>query len=310
MFVAIFIDSGAYAANKTGVTDFLNEGEKSVALSYSTMSTTLIGGESPSSINNGAAFSPLSGRIIQNSLLATIDFGVTDKVNLKISHGLQSTRQEFDYTFAPNSYVNTTQWQGTTDPEISFQYKLADKKKSEIGAILYGTVLPAATPSETPIPEIMTNGTVTTKGANGGEGNGYTTTKIGSTVSFPVYVGNAFYNLEYRYGFITSIASQHGRAAELTFGYEQSLSDSVTLRPYISATAIGSSFNGQDRSGSYSIYDIGAYLINDISKRYSVELFGQYSMYNNQVIYAANGNTLTLSTTGFTLGLQGIFFFH
>jgi hypothetical protein len=241
--------------------------------------------------------------------VATLNFGVTGKVNVKISHGLQNTVQEFDYTFAPNSYISTTKWEGTTDPNLCIEYLLADKNKSEVGAILYGAVSPAVTPSAYPIPEIMTNGAITSKSNNGGEGNGYTTTRIGSTLSFPVYIGNAFYNLEYRYSFVTSLTSQHGTAADLTFGYEQYLSDSVILRPYIRASAIGSSFNGQDRTESYSKYDVGAYLISDISRRFSMKLFGQYSTLNNKVIYIANGNILTIASSAFTLGLQGVVFF-
>ncbi len=310
MLVAVFGFSDAYAANKTGVTDILSKGEKSFELYYSTTNTSFLSGDSPSTINNGAVTVPLSGRLTQNSLLASFNFGVTDKSNVKISHGLQRTVQELNYTFSPNTYVYTMTWEGTTDPEICIQYMLADKKKSEIGAIIYGAVSPAVTPSQSPVPEIMTNGTITSKGSNGGSGSGYTTTRIGSTVSFPVYIGNAFYNFEYLYSFETSITSEHGRAAELTFGYEHFFNDGVTLRPYIRATAVGSSFNGQDQSASYSKYDIGAYLVNDISPRFSMELIGQYSTFNNDVIYYANGNILTFATSAYTLGLQGIFFFH
>jgi hypothetical protein len=307
---ALFINSAAYAANKTGVTDFLSKGEISIDIAYSTMNASLLSGASPSTINNGTAIAPLTGQITQNSVRATFNFGVTDKTNVKISHGFQNTVQELDYTFAPNNYVSSSKWQGTTDPEICIQYLLADKNKSEIGAIIYGAVTPASTPSESSIPELMTNGSITSQGANGGAGNGYTTAKIGSTVSFPVYVGNAFYNLEYRYGFVTSLASQHGATAELTFGYEQNLSDSVTLRPYIKASAIGNSYTGQDRSASYSKYYVGAYLISDISRQFSLALSGQYSTFNNQVINYANGNTLTFAANELTLGLQGIYFFH
>jgi hypothetical protein len=310
MLAALLVSGGAYAANKTGVTDFLSAGEKSVTLTYSTISTSLLSGESPSTINNGAAIAPLTGRFTRNNLQATANLGVSDKTNFTISQGFQSTLQEFDYTFAPNNYADTSRREGTTDPEFGVRYMLSDKKKSEVGAIVYGAVSPATTPSETPVPEIMTNGSITSKGGNGGSGNGYTTTRIGSTLSFPVYVGNAFYNFEYIYGFVTSITDPHGATAELTFGYEQNLSDSVTLRPYVRAAAIASSFNGQDRSESYSKYDIGAYLISDISARFSFELFGQYSMFNNEVIHRSNGNILTLSTSAFTLGLQGIYFFH
>ena len=310
MFAALFICSGANAANKTGVTDFLSEGEKSVDISYSTMNASLLSGASPSTINNGTAIAPLTGSITQSTLQASLNFGVTDKTNVKISYGFQNTVQELDYTFSPNSYTNSAKWQGTTDPEICIQYLLADKKKSGIGAILYGAVSPAASPSEPPRAEIMINGSITSRGANGGVGNGYTASRIGSTISFPVYVGNAFYNVEYIYSFVTSIPAEHGTAAALTFGYEQYLSDSVTLRPYIRASAIGSSFNGQDQSASYSKYDVGAYLIGDITRRFSLELMGQYSTLNNEVINYPNGNMLTLATNAYKLGLQGIFFFH
>jgi hypothetical protein len=223
---------------------------------------------------------------------------------------VQNSLQEFNYSFAPNSYVNTSKWEGTTDPEICIQYQLADKKKNEFGAIVYASVSPAATPSNPPSPEIMTNGSITSKGVNGGIGNGYTTTRIGSTMGFPVYVGYAFYNLEYKYGFVTSISEPHGTSAELTFGYEHYLGDSVTLRPYVKASAIGSSFNGQDQSASYSKYDIGAYLLTDISPRFSLELSSQYSLYNNKVVSDVNGNTLTLSASVYKMGLRGIYFFH
>jgi hypothetical protein len=223
---------------------------------------------------------------------------------------LQSTLQELNYAFAPDNYVNTSKWEGTSDPELCIQYLLADKKKNEFGAIVYGAVSPAATPSDSPVPEILTNGSITSKGVNGGIGNGYTITRIGSTISLPVYVGYAFYNLEYKYGFVTSIADPHGTSAELTFGYEHYLGDSVTLRPYLRATAIGSSFIGQDQSESYSKYDMGAYFITDISSRFSLALFSQYSLYNNQVIHDANGNTLTLSASSYKMGLQGIYFFN
>ncbi len=308
--VALFNCSDAYAANKTGVTDLLSKGEISFDLSYSMMNTSIIGGASPSSINNGAAIAPLAGSISQKNLLASLNFGFTDKTNVRISHGLQNTVQELDYTIAPNAYVNTSKWEGTTDPEICIQYRLADKNKSEFGAIIYGAISPATAPSNSASPEIMTNGTITSKGVNGGIGNGYTISKIGSTISFPVYVGYAFYNLEYKYGFVTSLTNPHGTSAELTFGYEHFLGDSVTLRPYIRASAIGSSFNGQDQSESYSKYDVGAYLISDFSPRFSLAFLSQYSLYNNEVINAANGNTLTLSTSGYKLGLQGIYFFH
>jgi hypothetical protein len=308
--LAFFYCSGAYAANKTGVTDLLSRGEISFDLAYSTMNEALLSGSTPSTINIGATTMPLSGSISRNSLLATLNFGFTDKLNVKISHGVQNTLQEFNYSFAPSTYVNTSKWEGTTDPEICIQYQLADKKKSEFGAIVYAAVSPAATPSDSPAPEIMTNGAITSKGVNGGIGNGYTTTRIGSTIGFPVYVGYAFYNLEYKYGFVTSITEPHGTSAELTFGYEHYLGDSVTLRPYIRATAIGSSFNGQEQSASYSKYDVGAYLISDISTRFSLELFSQYSLYNNEVITAANGNTFTLATSGYKMGLRGIYFFR
>jgi hypothetical protein len=308
--LALFNCSGACAANKTGVTDLLSRGEISFDLSYATMNETMLSGSTPSTINIGATTMPLSGSISKNSLLAAFNFGFTDKTNVKISHGVQNSLQEFNYSFAPNSYVNTSKWEGTTDPEICIQYQLADKKKNEFGAIVYASVSPAATPSNPPSPEIMTNGSITSKGVNGGIGNGYTTTRIGSTMGFPVYVGYAFYNLEYKYGFVTSISEPHGTSAELTFGYEHYLGDSVTLRPYVRATAIGSSFNGQEQSASYSKYDMGAYLITDISPRFSLELFSQYSLYNNKVVSDVNGNTLTLSASVYKMGLRGIYFFH
>jgi hypothetical protein len=308
--LALFNCSGACAANKTGVTDLLSRGEISFDLSYATMNETMLSGSTPSTINIGATTMPLSGSISKNSLLAAFNFGFTDKTNVKISHGVQNSLQEFNYSFAPNSYVNTSKWEGTTDPEICIQYQLADKKKNEFGAIVYASVSPAATPSNPPSPEIMTNGSITSKGVNGGIGNGYTTTRIGSTMGFPVYVGYAFYNLEYKYGFVTSISEPHGTSAELTFGYEHYLGDSVTLRPYVKASAIGSSFNGQDQSASYSKYDIGAYLLTDISPRFSLELSSQYSLYNNKVVSDVNGNTLTLSASVYKMGLRGIYFFH
>jgi hypothetical protein len=308
--IAILNCSCAYASNKTGVIDLLSEGEISFGLSYSMMNTALLSGATPSTINTGVATAPLSGSISQKSLLASLNFGVTDKTNVRISHGLQKTLQEFDYTITPDNYVDTSKWEGTTDPEICIQYLLADKNNSVFGATIYGAISPAATPSNSTAPEIMTNGAMTSKGVNGGAGNGYTTTRIGSTISFPVYVGYAFYNFEYQYGFVTSLTSQHGTSAELTFGYEHYFGNSVTIRPYVRASAIGSSFNGRDQSASYSKYDVGAYVITDISPRFSFELFGQYSLYNNEVIYEANGNTLTLSTSGYKFGLQGIYFFH
>jgi hypothetical protein len=298
------------AANKTGVTDLLSEGQISFDLTYSMSNASLLSGATPSTINIGAATVPLTGTISQSTLLASLNFGFTDKLNVKISHGLQSTLQELNYAFAPDNYINTSKWEGTSDPELSIQYLLADKNKSKFGAIIYGAVSPAATPSDSPVPEIMTNGSITSKGVNGGIGNGYTITRIGSTISLPVYVGYAFYNLEYKYGFVTSITEPHGTTAELTFGYEQLLGDSVTFRPYIRASAIGSSFNGQDQSESYSKYDFGAYLITDVSPRFSWEMFGQYSSYNNEVINDANGNTLTLATNGYKMGLRGIYFFR
>ena len=310
LLVALFICKGVYAANKTGVTDFLSKGNDSFSLSYTTASATLLSGSTPSTINSGASIAPLAGLITQNTWLATINIGVTDKTNMHISYGMQSERQEFDYAFAPNDYAVTSKWEGSINPEIGFQSLLADKNKGEVGAILYGSVSPAMTPGYAPIPEIKTNGVLTSGGSNGGSGNDYTTIRIGSTVSMPVYIGSAYFNIEYIYGFVTSIAMPHGTDAQLTFGVEHNFGDSATLRPYISASAIGSSYYGPNLSASYSKYDIGAVFINDISPRFSLEYKAEYSTLNNEVIYYANGNVITLATNSFTLGVQGIFFFH
>ena len=159
IIVVLGLSGAAFADNKTGVTDSLREGEFRFDLSFLQTSA------SPSGIISiGAASSTVSGQITQDSLATAFYYGVTDKINIKISSGFsQNTNQEIDYTFSPNSYaITTTQWEGMTTPEIGIQYALGDRLQSGVGAIVYGAFSPS-TPSYAPISEIQTNGIVTTK---------------------------------------------------------------------------------------------------------------------------------------------------
>jgi len=301
MITVLFISSVANAANNTGVTDSLHEGETRVDLTYSLM------GASPSgTYTAGTTSTSLSGQITQNSLATTYHFGVTDKINLSISYDLyQNTTQELDYTV-----VNNTQWQGATVPEIGIQYALTDKAQRGIGTVVYGIFSPAS-PLNAPPTAIKTVNFVTSSGVSGSIGYASATLRIGSTISVPVFIGSAFANFEYAYGGYSanSVAIPNVSIASLAFGFEDRISDATKLRPYFRASSVGGSYNNQDQSTAYSSYDVGVVLIKDISKSVSFEIAGQFSTLNNAVTNYANGDALNLSLSGYTVAFQSMFFY-
>ncbi len=305
--IIVLLASGrAYAANKTGVTDSLREGEVRIDLSYSLM-TVSPGG----TYSVGSNSSSLSGHVTQSNMATTYNLGVTDTINIKVVYGFsQNTNQELDYTSGPNSYVDTTQWTGATSPEIGIQYVLDNRKQSGIWAVVYGGFSPAA-PFTAPVSEIKTNGVAATSGVVGNSNNGYATTRAGATVSFPVYAGSAFANFEYSNGdnSVNYAGSTSGVSSTVTFGVEHRMGNSAKLRPYLRVPAMGSCYRGQGQSAFFSCFDVGVLFIKDVSKSFSLELLGQLGTLNQAATNYTNGSTLTLSQSGYTVGVQGMFFY-
>ena len=308
LIASLALANGVYAANKTGVTDSLNSGESRADLAYSSASLSPSG-----TITSGATSTAISVKVTGTQLSASYLFGLTDRLNVGIIFGLsETTNIEASYTIAPNSYVATTKYNGASDPIIGAQYLLADKKDGNMGLVVYGTFSPATAASDAPVTEVKTNGAITTAGVAGKSGNGYTTTRIGTTVSTPVSIGDVFFGFDYSiYGEKTTngVTSKNGAEVDFQFGVESKVSATATIRPYVRITSVGSGYSGADQNASYSGYDLGLTAINDVSKNVSLSVTGEYNSINNVATNYANGNKFSYSGTGYSLGLRGMFFF-
>lgn len=309
VITAMVIENSAYAANKTWVTDSLNAGDSRADLSYATANLSPSG---PFNISGTSV--QMSGKFTASALNAAYLFGVTDRLNVGIGFVMSNPQSyQWDYTVSPNSYTTTDKYDGTGDPTIGAQYLLMDRNKESMGWVIAGTFTPATGNSNADVTEIKTNGVVTTSGATGGAGNGYTKTNVSTTLSLPIMgVGDVFGKVEYIANGSTSsggVSTQYGNQAMLTFGVEDLIGDKTTVRPYVRFTSIGSGTSGTTQIASYTGYDLGLMVTNDISKNISVSVVGEYNSLGNLTLNYANGNVWTYSGSGYTVGLGGNFFF-
>jgi hypothetical protein len=307
VIASLLIVNGAYAANKTGVTDSLNAGDSRVDLDY---------GYQGLSINGTVASSTTSfdytAKSTGSRLNVTYLFGVTDHLNMSVLFGLSNSTGETSYTVAPNSYVITSKNEGASNPVISAQYLLVDKKNGKMGLVVFGSFSPASAASDQGVAQVETNGVVTTTGVSGKSGSGYATSNIGATLSTPVAMGDVFVKVEYSaYGEKSSSsgASKNGAQAALQFGLESKVSNSATVRPYVRVFSTASGYSGTTQIASHVDYSLGLEGIKDVSKSVSLSVTGEYGLVSKVESNAPNGDKGSFSGTGYLLGVRGMFFF-
>ena len=307
LIASLLIVNGAYAANKTGVTDSLNAGDSRVDLDYGYQGFSYNG-----TVTSSTTSFDYSAKATGSRLNVTYLFGVSDRLNMSVIFGLSNSTGETSYTVAPNSYVVTSKYEGASNPGISAQYLLVDKKNGKTGLVIFGSFSPASAASDEAVAQVETNGLVTTAGVTGKSGTGYATSSIGATMSTPVAGGDVFVKVEYSaYGEKSSSSgtSKNGAQAAVQFGLESKVGNSATVRPYARVISTASGYSGTSQISSRVDYALGFEGIRDVSKRVSFSVTGEYVALGKYDSNTSTGGKNTLSGTGYLLGVRGIFFF-
>jgi hypothetical protein len=310
IIASFLIINSARAENKTGVTDSLNAGEIRFDLAYVNSSSITSGtftlSGSPTAINGINAASTFQAAYL---------LGVTDRLNVGIKLNLAYPQSyETDYTVGANSYTATDKFNGPGDPTISAQYLVMEKEKDNMGMIVSLLFTPPSANSNGDITENRTNGVITTPGVTGGSGNGFTVTNIGTVISFPFLHGkgdvySALNIIQNGTKTVSGVTSNVGNLVQLEFGVEKPITEKTILHPYGRINSNRGGYSGTTQISSYTSYDLGAEIINDVSKRLSIRLIGEYNLLGNISIDYANGDVWTYSGKGYTLGFGGSFFF-
>ena len=309
LLASLTLTDNAHASNKTHVTDTPGAGNGNIEISYETRSLNL-----PATYvaANGATLASETKTSL-NQLNLVFSRGFTERFDMGVLLPVSISKNESTDSTAGTNITNATlKYAGEGDVSFILRYLILDKAYDQISWNVSGIYSSASAPSDDPVAQSSTNGTVTTAGKDGQSGRGYASTSFASTLSIPTGAGDVYLKAQYdkyRDKITAGVLSNVGSLTSITLGMENIVGADITLTPYAKYMMQADGYNGTTILAANTKYDLGVNVTGDLSNSVSVAFGAAYNVWGDQSRIYANGDKYNFFGHGYTFTLSTLFFF-